>query len=92
MLTSISSGTLGVHNTLWDTFTIEMCQQINQVEILKEKWPIVANLLELFRMSYRASVGGCVNWSFIVLEGRRGLIVGNHDCGSGASGSGSGTC
>jgi hypothetical protein len=32
--TSVSAGTLRVYNSLWDTLTIEMSQQINQVEIL----------------------------------------------------------
>lgn len=67
-------------NTLWDTFAIEMCQQIDQMKILKKEWTIGTNSLKLLWVSHGASIGRSIDWSFIVLEGRGGLIVGNHDC------------
>jgi hypothetical protein len=32
---SVCPGALGVHNTFWNTFTIEVCEKINQMEILE---------------------------------------------------------
>lgn len=32
---AISSSTLGMDNTLWDSFAVKVCKQINQVEVLK---------------------------------------------------------
>jgi hypothetical protein len=34
-----------MYNTLWDTLAIEMCQQINQVEILEQERAILSNSL-----------------------------------------------
>lgn len=50
------------------------------MEILKKKWTIGTNSLKLLGVSHWTSVGSRVDWSFIVLEGRGGLIVSNHDC------------
>jgi hypothetical protein len=78
--TSISSGTLCVYNTLWDAFTIEMSQQIDQVEILKQERAVLADSLESLRVLNWASIGSRVERFLGVLESGRGLVVGHHDC------------
>ena len=76
--TSISTSTFCVNNTLWDTLTIEMCQQIDQVEILKQERASVTNSLEGLWVLDGASIGSGIEWLLGVLESRGWLIVGNH--------------
>jgi hypothetical protein len=76
--TSVSSGTLGMYNTLWNTLTIKMGQQVNQVEILEQERTILSNSLVSLRVCHGASIGGRVDWLLRILEGRGGFIVGNH--------------
>jgi hypothetical protein len=77
----ISSCTLCMDDTLWDTLTIEMCQQIDQVKVLKQERASLTNSLKSLWVLYWTSIGSRVRWLLIVLEGRRWLIVGDHDCG-----------
>jgi hypothetical protein len=70
-----------MNNTLGDTLTIEMCQQINQVKVLEEKRAIGADSLESLGILNRAAIGRSIDWLLRILKGRRGFIVGNHDCG-----------
>lgn len=79
---AISTSSLGVDDTLWDTLTIEMCKLINQVEVLEKQRTIWAtgSLVGLWVLD-RSSIGGGVDWLLVVLEGRGGLLVSTHDCG-----------
>jgi hypothetical protein len=69
-----------VDNTLRDTLTIEMGQEINQVKVLEQDGAILANSLEFLGVPDGASVGGCVGRLLIVPEGGGGLAVGGHGC------------
>ena len=42
---SVSSSSLGVDDSLRDTFTVEVSKQVDQVEILKEERAILTNSL-----------------------------------------------
>jgi hypothetical protein len=68
-----------MHDTLWDTLTIEMSQQIDQVEVLKQERAILTNSLECLGVFDWASIGSGVEWLLGVLESTCGLVVGNHD-------------
>lgn len=51
---------LGVDNSLGNTLTIKVREQVNQVVVLKEKRPRSANLLRGIRVEHRAAIGGRV--------------------------------
>jgi hypothetical protein len=67
-------------DTLGNPLTIEMSQQIDQVEVLKQEGAILPNPLVLLRVCYGAPVGRGVDRLLPVLESRSRLIVGSHDC------------
>jgi hypothetical protein len=67
-------------HSLGNALTIEMGEQINQVEILKQERAILANSLVRLRTLNGAAIGSSVDRLLVVLEGRCGLIVGHHDC------------
>lgn len=77
---SICTCTLCVDNTLWDTLTIEMCQQINQVEVLEKKRTVCAESLESLGILDGAAIGSGINRLLGVFKGRRRLVVDNHYC------------
>ena len=81
---SVCTGTLGVHNTLWDTLAIKVGEQIDQVEVLEEQWAIwTASSLVCLSMLDWCAITSSVDWLLVVLEGRRWLLIGTHDCGCG---------
>jgi hypothetical protein len=67
-------------NSLGNTLAIEMCKQINQVEILEQERTILTNSLVSLRTLDGAAIGSCVDWFLVILEGRCGLVIGHHDC------------
>jgi hypothetical protein len=76
-----------VYNTLRDTLSIEMSQQIDQVKVLKQERAILTNSLEGLGVLDWASIGSRVEWLLGVLESTCGFVVGNHDyCCSRAAG------
>jgi hypothetical protein len=66
-------------NSLRDTLTIEMGQQINQVEVLEQKRAILTNSLVCLWALDGAAIGGGIDWFLVVLEGGCWFIVGHHD-------------
>ena len=57
---AVSSSTFSVDNTLGDPFTIEVREQVDQVEVLKEERSVLASADDLVRVRLRATVGGRV--------------------------------
>jgi len=56
---TMGTGTLGVDNTLRDTFSVEVSELINKMEILKQdRSPLSSSLGSLVVLN-RVSVGGC---------------------------------
>lgn len=39
------ASTLGVNNTLWDSLSVEVCEKVDQVEVLEQKGSVAANAL-----------------------------------------------
>jgi hypothetical protein len=75
---SISSGTLGVDDSLWNSLMIKVCEEVNQMEILEKKRTIGANSLVGLWVLDWSSTGSGVDGLLVVTEGRRWLVVGNH--------------
>jgi hypothetical protein len=69
-----------MYYTLRNTLSIEMCQQINEMEILQQKRAILANSLVFLWVLDWAAIGSCVDRLLGVLEGRGGPLVGDHGC------------
>ena len=44
------ASTLGVDNTLRDSLSVEVCEEVDQVEVLKQKGPVAANALSSLRV------------------------------------------
>lgn len=57
---AVSTRALGVDNTLGDTFPVEMREQIDEVEILKQERPILTNALRLVRVRHGNTIGSGV--------------------------------
>ena len=57
---TVCSTTLGVGNTLWDTLTVEVREQVDQVVVLKKERAILADTLGLVRVRHRNAIGGGV--------------------------------
>lgn len=57
---SMSATAFGMDDTLWDTLTVEVGEQINQVEILEEERTILAGSLCLVWVGCRDAIAGCV--------------------------------
>lgn len=57
---SVCSTTLGVNDTLGDTLTIEMREQIDQVVVLEKKRTVLADTLALVRVRHRNAIRGRV--------------------------------
>ena len=66
---TISTSTLGVDDTFWDPLAVKVCQQIDQMEVLKEKRSIWANPLGGLRVHDRTAIGGGVDGGLIVAVG-----------------------
>lgn len=57
------SCTFGMDNTLGDSFSVEVGQQIDEMEVLKQDGTIVPDCLRCRGKGHWTTVGGCVNWS-----------------------------
>ena len=77
---AVCAGTFGMYNTLWNALTIEMGQQIDQVEILEQERAILTNSLVRLWALDGAAIGCGVDWLLVVLKSRCGLVVGHHGC------------
>jgi hypothetical protein len=67
-------------DTLGDTLTIEMSEQVDQMEVLEQERAVLANPLKLLWVRDRSTVGGRVHGLLSILEGRSWSIIGNHNC------------
>lgn len=50
-----------MHNSLWDSLTIEMSEEIDEMEVLEEKRPVCADALCGFWVVGWSAVGGRVD-------------------------------
>lgn len=66
---TVGTSTLGVDDTFWDPLAVKVCQQIDQVEVLKEERSILANSLGVLRVHDRTAIGGGVDGGLIVAVG-----------------------
>lgn len=41
----MSAATLGVDDSFWDSLSVEMCNQVDKVEVLQEKWSVLTSSL-----------------------------------------------
>lgn len=57
LVIAMSTASLGVHNTLWDAFAVEVRKEVNQVEVLEEERAVLANSLSLIWMRHWRAVG-----------------------------------
>lgn len=74
---AIGTGTFSVDDTLGDTLTVEVSQQVDEVEVLQQEWTwLLAEPLPAGRVLNRAAIGCCVDWLLAVAICR--LIVGDH--------------
>jgi len=63
---AVSTSALGMDNPLWDSFTIEVGNEIKQVEILKQERSVVDPLI-LLRTLHGVSIGGGIHQLFGVV-------------------------
>lgn len=49
---TIGTGTLGMHNSLRDPFSVKVGEEVDQVEVLQEKRAILANSLRGLGVEY----------------------------------------
>lgn len=57
----VCASALGVDNPLWDPFAVKMRQQIEQVEILEQKGPVLSDSLRAFRILNVLSISSSSN-------------------------------
>jgi hypothetical protein len=58
---TMCASTLGVDDTLWNTLTIKVGEEIEVVEVLEEEWAGGADALSCVRLCDRCAVRGGVN-------------------------------
>lgn len=78
---AISTGTLGVDNTLWDTLAVEVGELVDQVEVLEKERAIwtTCSLVGL-SMGNWGTVGCGIGGLLVVFEGGGGRLVRTHGC------------
>lgn len=54
----MSSTAFGVDDSLWDTLSVEMGDEVDQVEVLEEKWTVGSCTLCLVRMGHWDAIAG----------------------------------
>ena len=64
-------------DTFGDSLAVEMCKEINQVEVLKEQRAILTHALRGFGVLYWTAIGGGVDGLLLISEGA-GFVVCNH--------------
>mgnify|MGYP007046485915 FL=1 len=62
---TVSAGTLGVHDTLWDSFTVKVGKRVNQVEVLQQQRTMLANSLGGEWVGHGAAVSVLVDRSHL---------------------------
>ena len=79
---SVCTGTLGVDDALWNALAIKVSEEVDQVEVLEQQWAIwsTSSLVCLSMLDW-STIGGGVDWLLVILESRRGLLIGTHDGG-----------
>jgi hypothetical protein len=58
---TVSTTTLRVDNTLGNTLSVEVRDEINQVEVLEEKRTVLSDTLDLVRVRHGNTIAGCVD-------------------------------
>jgi len=58
---TMSTGTLGVNHSFWDTLSVEVSEEVDQVEVLEQEWTVLADSLGLVGMWHRNAIAGCVD-------------------------------
>ena len=57
---TVGTTTLGVDDTLGNTLSVEVREEIYQMEVLEEKRTVLANTLNLVRVRHGNTIAGCV--------------------------------
>jgi hypothetical protein len=70
-----------VHDTLWDTLSVKVGEEVYQVEVLEEEGTILSDALSLVRVGHGHTVGGGIG----ELGGLLILVVVVDLCGVGIS-------
>jgi len=65
---TVCAGTFGMDNTLGDPLTIEVSEEVDMVEVLKEQWAIGRCSLGGIRLGDGCTVGGGVDGTVLVVE------------------------
>jgi hypothetical protein len=60
LVETVGTTTLSVNDTLGDTLSVEVREEIYQVEVLEEKGTVLANTLDLVGVRHWDTVAGCV--------------------------------
>jgi len=55
---TVGACTFGVHDTLWDTLSVKVGEEVYQVEVLEEEGTILSDALSLVRVGHGHTVGG----------------------------------
>jgi len=71
---SMSPSSFGVHNTLRDTLSIKVCEEIDVVEVLEEKWTVKTKPLSCVRLRNWRTTRSSVNCAVFGLE----YLLGRH--------------
>lgn len=64
---AVSPGAFGVYDPFGDAFTIKVCEEVDEMEVLQEKGPIGANPLRSFGIEDWAAIGSGVDGSVLIL-------------------------
>jgi len=60
LVETVSSTTLGVNNTLWNAFTVEVGEKVHQVEVLEKQRSVLTDSLSLVWMWHWDTIAGGV--------------------------------
>lgn len=78
---SIRSGPFGVHHPLRDSFTIKMGEEIDQMKVLQQQRPVLAQALSGFWIHDGTAIGGRIHGSFLVSKSTEFYIGGHCEAG-----------
>lgn len=80
----MSTAALGMDDSFWDAFPVEVGEQVDQVEVLKKQGAVGTDTLSLVWMGHWDAIAGCVEnllgWSVPV------ILVASEDASSGRIG------
>jgi hypothetical protein len=57
---TICSGALGMNYTFWNTFSVEVGEQIDKMKVLQQQGSICSDPIRCLRVEDRTTVGCCV--------------------------------